>query len=626
MASITDSTNTQSETKKNTHAWRLLARSLAFLKPYKRYVGGAYVMLALITAFNLAIPQFIRWIIDHGVDEGNLRLLGLSVLGLIVLTALKGVFTFFQGRWTEVASQSVAFDMRNAIQEKLTLLSFSFHDQSETGQLLSRAVQDVERIRFLTGRATLRIVDGAALAIFTAVILFSMNARLALLVTLTLPLLAHRALYLGSRLRPLGVEIQNQLGIVTTVLEQNQRGARVVKAFAQEPAEIEKFEKENNAWFMLSQRSATIQALNGPLLDMIANIGTVIIIWYGGTLVINGELTVGELVAFTTYMGQLFNPIRLIGNFVPGIAMASSAAGRIFEILDAVPDVHDDPHAKALPPVQGRVRFEDVTFAYAGTRTVLDRINLDVQPGQIVALLGQTGSGKSTITNLIPRFYDPTKGRILVDETDIRNVTLQSLRSQVGLVLQETTLFIGSIFENIAFGRNGATEEEVFEAARAAQAHDFIVSMPKGYQTVVGERGITLSGGQKQRIALARALLTDPRILILDDATASVDTETERLIQKALDRLMENRTTFVIAHRLSTVRRADVILVMEGGRIAARGTHQELLENSPLYANVYARQLRPENGEADGGTIAPSAVAPAEEAPDGRTSKQGGVQ
>ena len=615
MASISDSKNTLSETTKNTPAWKLLARSLAFLKPYKRYVGGAYVMLFLITAFNLAIPQFIRWIIDHGVDAGNIRLLGLSVLGLIVLTALKGVFTFFQGRWTEVASQSVAFDMRNAIQEKLTLLSFSFHDQSETGQLLSRAVQDVERIRFLTGRATLRIVDGAALAIFTAVILFSMNARLALLVTLTLPLLAHRALYLGSRLRPLGVEIQNQLGIVTTVLEQNQRGARVVKAFAQEPAEIEKFEKENNAWFALSQRSATIQALNGPLLDMIANIGTVIIIWYGGTLVINGDLTVGELVAFTTYMGQLFNPIRLIGNFVPGIAMASSAAGRIFEILDAVPDVHDDPHAKPLPPVQGRVRFEDVTFAYAGTRTVLDRINLDVQPGEIVALLGQTGSGKSTITNLIPRFYDPTKGRILIDETDIRDVTLQSLRSQVGLVLQETTLFIGSIYENIAFGRQGATEEDVYEAARAAQAHEFILSMQNGYQTVVGERGITLSGGQKQRIALARALLTDPRILILDDATASVDTETERLIQKALDRLMENRTTFVIAHRLSTVRRADVILVMEGGRIAARGTHQELLETSPLYANVYARQLRPENGDIH-------AVIPAEEAP---TTKKGGV-
>ncbi len=614
MTSITENTNTHTKTKKNTPAWKLLARSMAFLKPYRRYIGGAYVTLALITAFNLTIPQFIRWIIDHGVDEGNIRLLGLSVLGLIALTALKGVFTFFQGRWTEIASQSVAYDLRNAIQQKLTLLSFSFHDQSETGQLLSRAVQDVERIRFLTGRATLRITDAVVLALGTAVILFTMNPRLALLVTLTLPLLTHRAIYLGSRLRPLGLEIQNQLGVVTTVLEQNQRGARVVKAFAQEQAEIDKFEKENNIWFHLSQRSASIQSIHGPLLDLIANIGTVAIIWYGGTLVINGELTVGELVAFTTYLGQLFNPIRLIGNFVPAIAMASSAASRIFEILDAVPDVRDNPRAKTLPAVQGRVRFEDVTFAYAGTRTVLDRINLDVQPGQIVALLGQTGSGKSTITNLIPRFYDPTQGRILIDEIDIRDVMLQSLRSQVGLVLQETTLFIGSIYENIAFGRHGATEEDVYEAARAAQAHEFIQSMPNGYETVVGERGVTLSGGQKQRIALARALLTDPRILILDDATASVDTETERLIQKALDRLMEGRTTFVIAHRLSTVRRADVILVMEGGRIAARGTHQELLETSPLYANVYARQLRPENGDAQ-------MVAPAEEATGGEEAK-----
>jgi ATP-binding cassette subfamily B protein len=263
--------------------------------------------------------------------------------------------------------------------------------------------------------------------------------------------------------------------------------------------------------------------------------------------------------------------------------------------------VHDKPGAKPLPPVEGRVRFENVSFAYSGTRTVLDRVNLDVQPGQMIALLGATGSGKSTITNLIPRFYDPTEGRILIDGQDIAQVRLQSLRSQIGIVLQETTLFVGTIYENIAFGRVGATREEVNEAAKAAQAYDFITEMPKGYDTIVGERGVTLSGGQKQRIALARALLTDPRILILDDATASVDTETERLIQAALDRLMEGRTTFVIAHRLSTVRRADLILVLEKGRIVARGTHQELLKTSPLYAEVYSRQLRPDSQNGSGG-------------------------
>ncbi len=575
----------------------LLLRCYGFLLPYWRYVAGAYLAALLITGANLAIPQFIRWIIDHGIGEGKTVFLGMPVLlagtlALLLLTLVKGGLTFFQGRWTEVGSQSVAFDLRNAIQTKLTLLSFSFHDQSQTGQLLSRAVQDVERIRFLTGRATLRLLDGIILALATAVILLMMNPRLALLVTLTLPLLAHRALYIGARMRPLGVQIQDQLGILTTRLEQNLRGARAVKAFAQEPLEIERFEKENEAWFELSNSAARVQSINGPLLDLIANIGSVAIILYGGILVINKQMTIGELVAFSTYMGQLFNPIRLAGNIIPAIAMAASAAGRIFEILDAIPDVHDEAHAAVLPPVSGRVHFENVTFSYANTRTVLDRINLDIQPGQVVALLGATGSGKTTIINIIPRFYDPTQGRILIDGHDIRHVSLQSLRSQTGMVLQETTLFIGTVYENITFGRQDATREQVIEAARSAQAHDFISAMTKGYDTLVGERGATLSGGQKQRIALARALLTNPRILILDDATASVDTETERLIQHALDRLMEGRTTFVIAHRLSTVRRADLILVLEKGRIVARGTHEQLLQTSPLYADVYARQLR----------------------------------
>ena len=572
----------------------MLWRCYRFLFPYWRYELGIYIAEALIVTFNILNPQFIRWIIDNGISQKNTTLLAQSVGALLGLTALKGVATFLQGRWTEIASQSVAYDLRNAIQRKLTLLSFSFHDQSESGQLLSRAVQDVERIRFLCGRATLRIVDSVVLGLATAVILLTMNQRLALLVILTLPLLAYRAIYLGARLRPLSVAIQNQLGVLTTRLEQNLRGARVVKAFAQEPQEIARFAKENETWFDLSQTSARLQNTNGPLMDFIANLGSLGIVLYGGSLAIQHQLTLGELVAFTTYLGQLYSPIRQMGNVIPAIVQALSSAGRIFEILDAVADVHDAPDAQPLPPIQGAVRFEDVTFAYSGTHTVLDHINLEVHPGQIIALLGATGSGKSTITNLIPRFYDPTSGRILIDGHDIRKVTLQSLRSQVGVVLQETTLFVGSIEENIAFGRAGASHAQVIEAAKAAQAHEFIEQMPEGYQTEVGERGVTLSGGQKQRIALARALLTDPRILILDDATASVDTETERQIQQALDRLMEDRTTFVIAHRLSTVRRADLILVLEKGKIVARGTHETLLQTSPLYAEVYARQLRPD--------------------------------
>lgn len=582
----------------------LLWRCYRFLLPYRRYVSGTYLTELVIVGINLAIPQFIRWIIDNalgGAQTARIDLLAGGTAALLSLTVLKGAAAYFQGRWSEIASQSVAFDLRNAIQNKLTLLSFSFHDQSETGQLLSRAIQDVDRIRFLTGRATLRIVDGVLLAVATAVLMVGMSPRLALLVTLTLPLLAHRALYLGSHLRPLSVRIQNQLGILTTRLEQNLRGARVVKAFAQEPAEIERFAGENETWFDLSKTSARIQSINAPLLDFLANLGALAIILYGGVLVIQKQLTIGELVAFSTYLGQLYNPVRMLGNIVPAIAQALSAAGRIFEILDAVADVQDEPGAVELPHIQGHVQFQNVAFAYGALdgntmsdqrRNVLADIQFEAQPGQVIALLGATGSGKSTITNLIPRFYDPTQGRILIDRHDIRQVTLRSLRAQIGMVLQETTLFLGSIRENIAFGRQEVSDDEVIAAAQAAQAHEFIQSMPDGYATIVGERGATLSGGQKQRIALARALLTDPRILILDDATAAVDSETEQRIQQALDQLMEGRTSFVIAHRLSTVRRADLILVLEQGRIIARGTHAELLNTSPLYREVYSRQLK----------------------------------
>jgi ABC-type multidrug transport system fused ATPase/permease subunit len=369
---------------------------------------------------------------------------------------------------------------------------------------------------------------------------------------------------------------------------------RVVKSFAQEEAEIERFGEQNQKWFGLAAGAARLQALNVPLLDLIANAGTVFIIWYGGFLVIQDQLTLGELVAFMTYLAQLIVPVRRLGLIIPAITMAGTAAERIFKVLDAESAVKDHPEAVPLPPVQGHVHFERVTFAYDKNHIVLKNINFEAKPGQIIALLGPTGSGKSTITNLLPRFYEPTQGRITVDGFDTHRVTLNSLRSQIGIVLQETLLFATTIRENIAFGRPNASEAEIIDAAQAAQAHDFIKKLPDNYDTKVGERGVTLSGGQKQRIAIARALLTDPRLLILDDATASVDTETEALIQKALARLMEGRTSFVIAHRLSTVRRADLILVLEKGEIIARGTHESLLRESDLYREVYQRQLRPE--------------------------------
>ncbi len=571
-----------------------LWRCFTYLRPYWQITAGSYISIFIINALTIASPQLIRLIIDRGVRDGDLAYLHKAVLGLLGLTLIKGVFTFFQGRWSEVASQNVAYDLRNEIQSKLTFLSFAYHDRSHAGDLLSRAMQDVERIRFLTGRASLRLMEGALLFVSTIATLIWMNPRLGLLACIALPLLVVQALRFGRRYRPLSLKIQQQLGALTSNVEQNLRGARVVKAFAQEEAENERFAAVNEKWFNLSNTAARIESINVPLLHLIANVGSVLILWYGGMLVINHQVTLGELVAFTTYLTQLVQPVRRLGMIIPAVAMAGSAAERIFEILDAPAEVQDHPGSTALGEVRGSVRFENVSFTYGRNHNALRNIDFEARPGQVIALLGPTGSGKSTIINLIPRFYEPTDGRILIDGNDTRGVTLNSLRSQIGIVLQETTLFAASVAENIAFGRPEATQAEIEEAARAAQAHDFIMEMPKGYKTRVGERGSTLSGGQKQRMAIARALLTDPRILILDDAMSSVDTETEKLIQTALERLMQGRTTFVIAHRLSTLHLADLILVLEKGKIAARGDHATLLQSSKLYADIYEHQMRPQ--------------------------------
>ncbi|MCY4118894.1 MAG: ABC transporter ATP-binding protein [Caldilineaceae bacterium] len=569
------------------YIWRAFRR----LKPFWRMALFAYLALLGTSAIILATPQIIRWIVDRGIREQDMQLLTWSVLALLALTVVRGGLTFLNGLWTEKASQSVAYGLRRDLHAKLTELSFAYHDRTESGQLLSRAMQDVERVRFLTGRAFLGLANGVLLLIGTAIAMVLMNPALALLALLTMPLLAYRATRFGSRYRPLSMAIQEQLAVLTTRLEQNLRGARIVKAFAQEDAEIERFEAENRRWFGLAADSAKLMAFNMPLLDLIANIATVIIIWFGGLQVIHGGMTIGELVAFLTYLAQLTAPIRRLGFVIPAIAMAGAASERIFAILDEETQVKDVEDAQPIGPLRGHLQFDNVSFSYARPHSVLRDVSFEVQPGQVVALLGPTGSGKSSIINMIPRFYDPTEGRILLDGKDVRGATLQSLRSQIGIVLQESTLFATSIRENIAFGRPDASEEEIIEAARVAQAHEFIEGFPEGYGTRVGERGATLSGGQRQRVAIARTLLTDPRILILDDATSSVDTQTEHLIQQALANLMLGRTSVIIAQRLSTVRLADQILILEKGRISAAGQHEELLERSALYRKIYEEQL-----------------------------------
>lgn len=574
--------------------WRnnALLRAFVFLRPYWKISVATYVAAMIINLLSVVIPQFIRWIVDAGITDRRTDILAWGIAGLLGLTVVRSVLGFLLGHWSEKASQYVSYDLRNAIYKKLAMLSFSYHDYAETGQILSRSLTDVERIRFLTGRAVLRLFQAATLLLATFVALVLMNAELAVLAMLTMPVLGYVAYRFGSIYRPLSLDIQQQEAVLTTVLEQNLRGARIVKAFARENSEIQRFEAENEAWFTLSERAVRVSANNMPLINFIASISTVLIIWYGGMQVINNALTLGELVAFTTYLGQLVGPIRRFGVIIPAIAMASASGERIFEILDAESEVEESPDATDLPAIEGYVRFENVNFTYFGRRQILDDISFEAKPGQVLALLGMTGSGKSTIINLIPRFYDPTSGRIAIDSIDIRDVTLKSLREQIGIVLQETTLFAATIRENIAFGVPEATDEQIIAAAKSAQAHDFITGMADGYDTDVGERGVTLSGGQKQRIAIARALLKNPRILLLDDATSSVDTETEQLIQLALQNLMRGRTSFVVAQRLSTVRMADHIIVLDKGHIAVQGTHRDLLNNSGLYAEIYHRQLR----------------------------------
>jgi ATP-binding cassette subfamily B protein len=574
---------------------------MGYLRPYWGYVVGAYASLLITDAVTLALPLIISYVVDSGISKGDTTVILQGTAGLLLLTIIRGIFTFLNGRWTEVASQNVAYDLRNAINDKLQSLSFSYHDRAETGQLLTRAISDVDRIRFLTGRAVLRVVEVVTLVIGIGVSMVLLNPQLAVMILLIVPFLTYTAINFGLRYRPVSRSIQRQIDTLTTRIEQNLRGARIVKGFAQESPEIGRFEEDNVRLLTLNMTAARLQSFNLPLLQLFAGAGTILVLLYGGHLVVEKALTLGVLVAFTTYVSQLMAPIRRLGMVLGAISQAAASGERIFEILDAQSEVKDIPGAQPIGHIQGRVRFDHVSFAYFGRHQVLKDINLEAEPGQMVALLGTTGSGKSSIINLIPRFYDPTNGRVLIDEQDVRNVTVNSLREQIGIVLQDTTLFASTVRENIAFGRPDASLDQVIEAAKAASAHDFIMQLPEKYDTPVGERGVTLSGGQKQRIAIARAILKDPHVLILDDATSSVDTETEALIQAALLRLMRGRTSFVIAQRLSTVRQADQVLVLNKGSIVARGVrttehsaHEELLRTSGLYAEIYHRQLRPQ--------------------------------
>ena len=511
---------------------------------------------------------------------------------IVLFASMRGLFAFLQAYWAERNSQTVAFEIRNELFDKIQRLSFSYHDQNQTGQLMIRATDDIEKVRLFIGQGLVQLAGAAILLVATLSLLLSTNWQLALVSMPILPAALIIFMIFGIVSQPLFAKVQARISDVNTVLQENLAGIKVVKAFAREQMQQEKFRVA--AGNLLNQ-SLTVSRVFGflfPVVLLVANLGQASVLYFGGKQIVNASLTLGEYQEFSLYLIYLFLPLAQFGIIITQLGQASASAARIFEILDATSDVRDKPDAVTLPAVSGRVTFDNVTFKYpGGGDPVLSEVNFTVEPGQCVALLGATGSGKTTIINLLPRFYDPSSGSIMIDGLDLRSVTLDSLRSQIGIVLQETTLFSSTIRENIAFGRPNATLAEVQAAARAAAADDFIDAMPEGYDTPVGERGSTLSGGQKQRIAIARALLLNPRLLILDDATSSVDLQTESRIQAALDHLMRGRTSFVIAQRISTVINADLILVLDRGKIVASGRHLDLLENNDLYAEICRSQL-----------------------------------
>ena len=574
------------------HRFSVYRRLLGYLRPYWPFVAIAYAAMAVATLINLFIPQIIKSAIDRGLEgnqAGALFMAGLLILGIALV---RGIVSFGQRYYGEWLTHRVAYDLRNHFYLSVQDLPFAFHDRTQTGDLMSRATSDVTETERFAGIGLLDLVATILLLAGVVMAMLMENAMLAGLVMVPLALLVATAVHFGNTIRPLFKRIQEQMGVLSSVMQESMTGIGVVKAFAKEEYELAKFDVENEEWYRRRYLSIRLWGNFWPLFTLILSLAVMLLLWFGGPQAIAGDMTVGSIFAMISYVLMLNGPVSHLGFLVNMAATASASANRVFEIMDTPSEVVEAPDAMTLKHVQGAVRFEDVGFAYQSGRAALADINFEAAPGQVVALIGPTGSGKSTITNLIPRFYDPTGGRVLIDGVDVRAVTLKSLRSHISTVLQSPFLFNDTIADNIAYGRPDATRDEIIAAAKTAAAHEFIMSFANGYETMVGERGVTLSGGQKQRIAIARAVICDPRILILDDSTSSVDTETEHVIQQALADLMVGRTTFIIAQRLLTLKSADQILVLDEGRIVERGTHDQLVQCQGLYRRIYDLQLR----------------------------------
>ena len=572
--------------------WQVLRRMLSYLKPYARWVVFCYVVWGLITGLEVVIPLMVGRAVDLGISAGDAAYLAWAVAVIVGLYLVKAASNYGYFALYHYYEAATARDVRNDMYQRLQRLSFAYFDRVDTGQLISRGTSDISALQLFLGHGTTTSVNAIGTYVVVLAVAASMSPPLTLVSVLPLPLLLVLAMRFGRELRPLFAAVQQQHGVMTGVLQENLAGIRVVKAFAREDYECQKFGREAQGLYDANMRMVEVMSSRMPTLVLLAGLSTILVLWLGGKLVIDGSITVGTLIAFSYFVARLVSSTRRVGWIINQVSRAFAAAQRIFEVMDTVPEVSDRPGARPFDNPRGEVRFEGVWFEYEPGCPVLKDVNLTVQPGQTVAIVGATGSGKSALVGLIPRYYDATKGRVLLDGVDVRDLALGSLRRQVGVVPQDPFLFSRSLHENIAFGRPQAEANLVHEAAEKAQVHRFASQLPDGYQTVVGDRGVGLSGGQRQRATMARAIIVEPRILILDDATSSVDVATEELIQQSLRGLMGDKTTFIIAHRLSTVQHADLVLVLEDGRVVEQGSHEELVRRGGAYARMYESQLK----------------------------------
>lgn len=570
----------------------LYLRILSYIKPYMHRLIFAMFCTIMAAAGNLYIPWIIKDMIDEVLADKNGTMLNWIAASIIAIFVVRGLFWYGQNYLMSYVGQSVIIDIRAAVFKKLQRLSVSFYDKNKTGTIMSYVTNDVNALQSAMVENTIEMITEGFILIGSVVAMIYLDWRLTLFTVCTFPGVLWFMEFFGKKIRKTGGRIQECTADITSVLQESVASARVIKSFVREDYEVDRFDVENRANFRANMKNAQLMATLTPVVELVAAIGVTMIIWYGGNNVINGTITAGSLVAFLTYAVNISNPIKRLTRVIGNIQKALAAAQRVFMIIDMPEEIAESRDAKQLPEVSGKVEFQNVSFAYDDKGNVITDLSFSVKPGEVIAIVGPSGAGKSTIANLLPRFYDVNKGDIKIDGHSVREVTLDSLREQVGIVPQETMLFNGSVYNNILYGRLDATKEEIEAAAKAANAHDFIMQLTDGYETKLGDRGVNLSGGQRQRIAIARAILKNPRILILDEATSALDTESERVVQEALDRLMVGRTSFVIAHRLSTVKNADKILVLEKGNLVESGTHDELLALDGLYAHLYKIQYR----------------------------------